>query len=75
MNMGWSRTKKDRLQYLGIPSAIQPVPHSADLPIHDPPKKYEIVKDYVEEEEFVKPQTSNDPDFGAEDLNEPHKLN
>ncbi|GFQ92801.1 hypothetical protein TNCT_497641 [Trichonephila clavata] len=51
-----------------IPSAIQPVTHSADIPIPDPPKKYEIVKDYVEEE-FISPGTSHDPDFEAEDLN------
>ncbi|GFQ97227.1 hypothetical protein TNCT_477771 [Trichonephila clavata] len=69
------RKKKDRLQYPGIPSAIQPVLHSADMPILDPPKNYEIVKDYVEEEEFIIPRSSHDPDFAAEDLNEPHRLN
>ncbi|GFY78851.1 hypothetical protein TNIN_185071 [Trichonephila inaurata madagascariensis] len=37
--MGWSRKKKDRLQYPCIPSAIQLVPHSADKPIPDPPMK------------------------------------
>ncbi|GFR22344.1 uncharacterized protein TNCT_690071 [Trichonephila clavata] len=48
--MGWSRKKKDRLQYPCIPSAIQPVPHSSDMPIPDPPKQYDFVKDYVERE-------------------------
>ncbi|GFR06387.1 hypothetical protein TNCT_282301 [Trichonephila clavata] len=48
MNMGWLRKKIDRLQYPCIPSAIQPVPQSADMPIPDSPKKYEIEKDYVE---------------------------
>ncbi|GFQ72988.1 hypothetical protein TNCT_432221 [Trichonephila clavata] len=48
MNMGWFRKKKEHLQYPCISSAIQPIPHSADMPIHDSPKKYEIVKDYVE---------------------------
>ncbi|GFQ77015.1 hypothetical protein TNCT_379631 [Trichonephila clavata] len=57
-----------------IPSAIQPVPHTADMPIPDPPKKYEIEKDYVKEE-FIKLGTSHDPDFEAEDLNESRKLN
>ncbi|GFQ73098.1 hypothetical protein TNCT_321501 [Trichonephila clavata] len=47
MNMGWLRRKKDRLQYPCIPSAIQTVLHSADMPIPDSPKKYEIVRDYV----------------------------
>ncbi|GFR31185.1 hypothetical protein TNCT_153071 [Trichonephila clavata] len=63
MNIGWSRKKKDRLQYPCIPLAIQMVPHSADMPILDPPKKYEIVKDYVEEEEFIRYRPSHDPDF------------
>ncbi|GFT76932.1 hypothetical protein TNCV_2860711 [Trichonephila clavipes] len=71
MNMGWSRKKKD--QYTCIPSAIQPVHYSAHMPIIDLPKKYEIVKDYVEEE-FTRPGLSHDPDFEAEDLNEPHRL-
>ncbi|GFQ74028.1 hypothetical protein TNCT_489011 [Trichonephila clavata] len=70
MNMGWSDKKRNHLQYLCIPSAIQLVPHSADMPINDPPKKYAIVKDYVEE--FIRPGTSHDSDFEAEDLNEPH---
>ncbi|GFR19513.1 uncharacterized protein TNCT_73241 [Trichonephila clavata] len=75
MNMGWSRKKKGRLKYSCIPSAIQAVPHSADMPILDPSKKWEIVQDYVEDEEFISPGTSHDPDFEAEDLNEPHRLN
>ncbi|GFY52465.1 hypothetical protein TNIN_229861 [Trichonephila inaurata madagascariensis] len=58
-----------------IPSAIQPVPHSADMPIPAPPKKYEIVKDYVEEEEFIRDGTFHEPDFEAEDLKEPCRLN
>ncbi|GFQ65073.1 hypothetical protein TNCT_341681 [Trichonephila clavata] len=42
--------KEERpLQYPGISSAIQPVPHSTDMSILDPPKKYGIVKNYVEE--------------------------
>ena len=45
------------------------------MPMPDPPKKYEIVKDDVEEEEFIRPGTSHDPDFEAEDSNEPHGLN
>ncbi|GFR21883.1 hypothetical protein TNCT_343001 [Trichonephila clavata] len=47
---------------------VKPVPHSADMPILDPPKKYEIVKDYAEEK-FIRPGTFHDPDFEAEDLN------
>ncbi|GFY76321.1 hypothetical protein TNIN_89471 [Trichonephila inaurata madagascariensis] len=49
--------------------------YSADIPIPDPPKKYEIVKDYVEENEFIRPVTSHDSDFKAEDFTEPHRLN
>ncbi|GFQ86144.1 hypothetical protein TNCT_348971 [Trichonephila clavata] len=45
------------------------------MPIPDHPKKYEIVKDYVEEEEFIGPGASHDPDLDAEDLNEPRRLN
>ncbi|GFQ90036.1 hypothetical protein TNCT_682391 [Trichonephila clavata] len=45
------------------------------MPILDLPNKYEIVKDYVEEKEFTSPGTFHDPDFEAEDLNEPHRLN
>ncbi|GFQ75771.1 uncharacterized protein TNCT_327621 [Trichonephila clavata] len=75
MNMGCLRKKKDRLKYPCIPSAIQPVPHSADMSIPDPPIKYEIVKDCVEEEEFIIPGVFHDSDFEAEDLNEPHRLN
>ncbi|GFR19672.1 hypothetical protein TNCT_207511 [Trichonephila clavata] len=41
----------------------------------DSPKKYEIVKGDVEEEEFIRPGTSHDPDFEPEYLNEPHRLN
>ncbi|GFQ99641.1 hypothetical protein TNCT_7741 [Trichonephila clavata] len=56
--------KKDRLQYPCIPSAILPVPHSADMPIPDSPKKYEIVKDYAEKKEnSLEPGTSHDPDI------------
>ncbi|GFX35647.1 hypothetical protein TNCV_4469881 [Trichonephila clavipes] len=51
------------------------VRHSVDMPIPDPPKKYEIVKDDVEEEEFISSGTSYDPDFEAKDMNEPHRLN
>ncbi|GFV16745.1 hypothetical protein TNCV_4419321 [Trichonephila clavipes] len=43
--------------------------------IHDSPKMYEIVKDYVKEEQFLRPRTSHDPEFEAHDLNEPHRLN
>ncbi|GFR18746.1 hypothetical protein TNCT_307261 [Trichonephila clavata] len=68
--MGWSRKKKDRLQHPCIPSAIQLVPYSCDTPILNPPKKYEIVK-----EELIRPGTSKDPDFKAEGLNEPNRLN
>ncbi|GFQ98797.1 hypothetical protein TNCT_97931 [Trichonephila clavata] len=46
------------IRSLHISSAIQPVPCSAAMPILDPPKKYEIVKDYVEEEEFIRHGTS-----------------
>ncbi|GFR27636.1 uncharacterized protein TNCT_219931 [Trichonephila clavata] len=73
MNMGWSRKKKDHLQYPCVPSAIQLVPHSAEISILGPPKKFEIVKDYVEEEEFIRPGTSHEQDFKAKDLNEPHE--
>ncbi|GFR16535.1 hypothetical protein TNCT_214161 [Trichonephila clavata] len=73
MNMGWSR-KMDRLQYACIPSVIKPVPHWAHMPIPDSSRKYEIVRNYFEEE-FIRPGVSYDPDFKAEDLNEPHKLN
>ncbi|GFV00600.1 hypothetical protein TNCV_915401 [Trichonephila clavipes] len=48
--------------------------HSADKPIPDPPKKYEVVRDYVEEE-FIRPEIFHYPDFEAEDLNEPYRLN
>ncbi|GFY64780.1 hypothetical protein TNIN_263301 [Trichonephila inaurata madagascariensis] len=48
----------------------QPVSHSADMPIPDLRKKYEIVKGDVEEE-FIRPWASQDPDVEAEDLNEP----
>ncbi|GFS60468.1 hypothetical protein TNIN_357741 [Trichonephila inaurata madagascariensis] len=75
MNMGLSRKKKDRLQYPCISSTIQLVPHSADMPIPDAPKKYEIVKDYVEKGEFIGSGTSHDPDFEAGYLNELHRLN
>ncbi|GFQ66381.1 hypothetical protein TNCT_109121 [Trichonephila clavata] len=66
--------KEGSLRYACNPSVFQPVIHSAEMPILDPPKKYEIVKDYVEEK-FIRPGTSHDPDFKAEDLNEPHRLN
>ncbi|GFR05198.1 hypothetical protein TNCT_538971 [Trichonephila clavata] len=62
MKMGWLRKMKDLLQYPCIPSAIQPVPHSADMPIPDSPKKYEILKHYAEEE-FIRSETSHDPDI------------
>ncbi|GFU11487.1 hypothetical protein TNCV_4742281 [Trichonephila clavipes] len=64
-----------RLQYACIPSDIQPVPHSVDMPIPEPPKKYEIVKNYVEEEEFIRDGTSYDSDFEAENLKKPRSLN
>ncbi|GFV55341.1 hypothetical protein TNCV_2268921 [Trichonephila clavipes] len=73
--MGRSRKKKDRLQYPCIPLVIHPIFELADMPIFDPAKKYEIVKDYAEEEESIRPGTSNDSDFKAEDLDEPHRLN
>ncbi|GFR19678.1 hypothetical protein TNCT_272971 [Trichonephila clavata] len=73
--MCWSRQKKDRLQYPCIPSVIQPVTHSADMPILEPPKKYEIVRHYVEEEKFIRPGTSHDLDFEVEDLKELHRIN
>ncbi|GFQ67322.1 hypothetical protein TNCT_736581 [Trichonephila clavata] len=44
------------------------------MPILDSPKKYEIVMDYVEEK-FIRRGISYDLDFGAEDLNEPHRIN
>ncbi|GFQ81358.1 hypothetical protein TNCT_129041 [Trichonephila clavata] len=46
---------------------IQSAPHSADTPILDLPKKYEIVKDYVEEE-YIRPGTSHDPDFAMQKI-------
>ncbi|GFR15241.1 hypothetical protein TNCT_30601 [Trichonephila clavata] len=70
--MGWSRKKKNFLKYPCISSAIEPFPHSADMPILDPPKKYKMLKDDVEEEEIIRPGTIHNPDFEAEDLNEPH---
>ncbi|GFQ96425.1 hypothetical protein TNCT_482941 [Trichonephila clavata] len=39
MNMGSLRKKKGRLQHPFIPSVIQPVPHSTDMPTPDSPKK------------------------------------
>ncbi|GFQ78216.1 uncharacterized protein TNCT_489351 [Trichonephila clavata] len=54
---------------------IQSVNHSADMPFSDSPEKYEIVKDYVEEEEFFRHGASHDSDFEVDDLNEPHRLN
>ncbi|GFR13276.1 hypothetical protein TNCT_298411 [Trichonephila clavata] len=73
--MCWSRKKKDRLQYPCIPSVLQPVTHSDDMPILEPPKKYEIVRHYVEEEKFIRPGTSHDLDFEVEDLKELHRIN
>ncbi|GFQ64628.1 hypothetical protein TNCT_345751 [Trichonephila clavata] len=70
LNVGCSRKNTDRLQYRCVPSANQPASHSADSC-----KKYENVKNYVEEEEFIRPGTSYDPDIEAEDLNGPHRLN
>ncbi|GFY59581.1 hypothetical protein TNIN_245091 [Trichonephila inaurata madagascariensis] len=67
--MSWSRKK-----YQCIPSSIRTVRPSADMPIPDPPKKYEIVKDDVEEE-FIRPGISCDPDFEAKYMNEPLRLN
>ncbi|GFR01132.1 hypothetical protein TNCT_387671 [Trichonephila clavata] len=60
---------EDRLEDLEL------VNHSADMAFSYSPKKYEIVKDYVEEEEFFRHGASHDSDFEAEDLNEPHMLN
>ncbi|GFQ79435.1 hypothetical protein TNCT_500191 [Trichonephila clavata] len=59
---------------LDKPCTQHPVTHSATVPILDPPKKYEIERDFVEEE-FIRTGTSHNPDFEAEDLNEPHRLN
>jgi len=82
LKQGWSTKKKAPVEYPCVPSAIRPVPHSADLPIPEPPQNYEIEKDDAEggddlacEEEVVRPGTSHDPDFKAEGLDEPHRLN
>ncbi|GFQ66720.1 hypothetical protein TNCT_157731 [Trichonephila clavata] len=73
--MVWSRNKKDPLHYPFTSSAIQPIP-PADVPIPDPPKKYAIVKNFVEEEFIIyRSGISYDPVFEAEDLNELHRLN
>ncbi|GFY64779.1 hypothetical protein TNIN_263291 [Trichonephila inaurata madagascariensis] len=61
----------ERKTVCSIHAFHQPVSYSADMPIPDLSKKYEIVRDDVEEEEFIRPWTSQDPDFEAEDLNEP----
>ncbi|GFY52757.1 hypothetical protein TNIN_371681 [Trichonephila inaurata madagascariensis] len=65
-----SKKKKDRLQY-PCHHPFWRVSYSAYVPISDPPKKYEIVKDDVEEELI----RSYGPDFEVEDLNESHRLN
>jgi hypothetical protein len=83
LKQGWSTKKKAPVEYPCVPSAIRPVPHSADLPIPEPPQNYEIEKDDAEggddlaceEEEVVRPGTSHDSDFEAEGLDEPHRLN
>ncbi|GFX87275.1 hypothetical protein TNCV_3820051 [Trichonephila clavipes] len=66
----WLVKKEERPFALSLHS----ISHSADMPIPDPPKKYNIVR-YVEENEFIRPGTSHDQDFEAEDLNELPRLN
>ncbi|GFQ69441.1 hypothetical protein TNCT_723631 [Trichonephila clavata] len=44
-----------KVSELRKPWAPNLVTHSVDMPIPDPPKKYETAKDYVEEEDFIKP--------------------
>ncbi|GFQ88637.1 uncharacterized protein TNCT_250121 [Trichonephila clavata] len=56
MNICWLRKKKDLLQYPCIPSAIQPVSHSSDIPKPDSPKKLnrEELRDLVRDIDLPK---------------------
>lgn len=65
---GMTNKKKSAIQYPNIPSAMQPVPHSEQLPVPAPPTNFSIEEDDTGE---PTPTKSSDPDY-AECGSTPH---
>jgi len=69
--------KKQRIDYLNIPSAIRSAPHREDLPMPEPPKEYNLNLE-MEEEDTEKTgsheEEPTDPDFQGPASESPHKL-
>jgi len=68
--------KKQRIDYPNITSAITPVPHGEDLPVPEPPKKYNLNSEMEEEdtEKTGSHEEHTDPDFQGPASESPHKL-
>jgi len=68
--------KKQRIDYLNIPSAIISAPHG-DVPVPEPPKEYNLNSE-MEEEDTEKTgsheEEPTDPDFQGPATESPHKL-
>ena len=72
----FNRKKKSVIEYLNIPSAIRPVPHSDELPIPEPRETDLLSSDDAESSEecsVSKPCTSRNEEFGI--TPEPHLIN
>ena len=70
---GFNRKKKSVIEYLNIPSAIRPVPHSDELPIPEPRDIDLLNSDDAESNEecsVFEPCTSKNEEFGI--TTEPH---
>jgi hypothetical protein len=67
---GHNRKTKDRIQYPDVPSAIKPVPHSADLPIPLPPTEEQFFQ--LSPAETPTSSTSSDNYIAPE--TEPHLI-
>jgi len=69
--------KMQRIDYVNIPSAIRSAPHGEDLPVPEPPKKYNLNSE-MEEEDTEKTRSHEekptDPDFQGPASELPHKL-
>ena len=74
---GMNGKKKQRNDYLNIPSAIRTVPHGKDLPLPEPPKEKNLNSE-IEEEDMEKTgphkEEPTDPDFQGPASGSPHKL-
>ena len=74
---GVTAKSKHTVQYPNLPSAMRPVPHSAELPVPKPPTNMTLNESESSDEDVgqANNNTDCDPTFaGALSFNEPHLL-